>query len=51
MRLFTPLTHFVLQTRLSRFEHDVARAHKPETLVLDQYFPFGVPSVGVTAPS
>ena len=45
------LTHFVPQTRISRFDHDVASADKRETLVLDQYFRFCVPSVGVTAPS
>ena len=45
------LTHFVLQTRISCFEHDFASARKWETLVLDQYFRFGVPSVEVTAPS
>ena len=33
------------------FEHDIASARKRETLVLDQYFRFGVPSVEVTAPS
>ena len=36
------LTHFVLQTRLSHFECDVASARKRATLVLDQYFRFGV---------
>ena len=37
--------------RISSFEHDVARARKRETLILDQYFRFGVQSVEVTAPS
>ena len=45
------LTHFVPQMRLSCFERDVASACKRETLVLDQYFHFCVPSVEVTAPS
>ena len=34
-----------------RFDHDIASASKRETLVLDQYFRFCVPSVGVSAPS
>ena len=45
------LIRFVAQTRISRFEHSVASARKRETLVLDQYFRFCVPYVGVTAPS
>ena len=45
------LTHFVPQTRIYHFEHNVASARKWETLILDQYFRFGVPSVEVTAPS
>ena len=45
------LTHFVPQTRISRFDHDVASTRKRETLVLDQYFRFCVSSVGVTAPN
>ena len=44
-------THFVPQTRISRFDHVVTSTRKQETLVLDQYFRFCVPSVGVTAPS
>ena len=44
------LTHFVPQTRISRFHHDIMSARKQETLVLDQYFRYCVPSVGVTAP-
>ena len=42
------LTHFVPQTRISRFDQDVTSACKQESLVLDQYFHFCVPSVGVT---
>ena len=45
------LTHFILQTRISHFERDIASACKRETLVLDQYFCFCVLSVEVTAPS
>ena len=45
------LTHFVPHTRLSRFQRDVASVRKRETLVLDQYFRFCVPSVEATAPS
>ena len=51
INLKTLLTHFVLQTRISRFQHNVASARKREALVLDQYFCFGVPSLEVTAPS
>ena len=45
------LTHFVPQTRISRFDHDIVSACKQETLVLDQYFHFCVPSVGITVGS
>ena len=44
------LTIFVPQTGISPFEHDVASARERETLILHQYFRFGVPSVEVTAP-
>ena len=43
--------HTALQMRIYHFHHDVISTRKRETLVLDQYFHFGVPSVGVTAPS
>ena len=45
------LTHFVSQTRLSRFQRDVTSARKRETLILDYYFRFCGPSDEVTAPS
>ena len=37
--------------KISRFEHNVASAHKQETLVLDQYICYCVSSEEVTAPS
>ena len=45
------LTHFVPQMRVSRFHHDIISARTQETLILDKYLRFCVPSVGVTAPS
>ena len=43
------LTHFVSLLRISRFDQGITSARKPETFVLDQYFRFCVPSVGVAA--
>ena len=45
------LTQFVPQTRLSRFWHVVASAHRRETFVRDGYLRFCVPSVERESPT
>ena len=47
----TYLTHFVPQTRLSRFWRVVASARRRETFVRDRYLHFCVPSVEGECPS